>query len=86
MDELFFTGMDILEQTRKLVETATDGVCKGLTDSEREAYLGGVANTLSALQCMLEVDCDGEPIVHISGIESLEEMSIEELEDRFLNN
>ncbi|MEE1303109.1 MAG: hypothetical protein UHD64_10040 [Bacteroidales bacterium] len=86
MDELFFTGMDILEQTRKLVEKATDSVCKGLTDSEREAYLGGVANTLSALQCMLEVDCDGEPIVHISGIEGLEEMSIEELEDRFLNN
>lgn len=84
MDELFFTGMDILKQTRRLVESATDSVCRGLNDSEKEIYLGGVANTLSALQAMLEVDCDGEPIVHISGMEELEEMSIEELENIFL--
>jgi len=84
MDELFFTGMDILEQTRKLVDKATESVCRNLTDSEKEIYLGGVANTLSALQCMLEVDCDGEPIVYIPGIEGLEEMSIEDLEERFL--
>ena len=84
MDELFFTGVDILEQTRKLVVGATDSVCKGLTDAEKEIYLGGVANTLSALQCMLEVDCDGEPLVYIPGIEGFEEMSIEELKDRFL--
>lgn len=84
MDELFFTGMDILKQTRKLIESVTNDVCKGMTDSEREAYLGGVANTLSALQCMLEIDCDGEPIVYIPGIESLEEMTLEELEEIFL--
>ena len=84
MDELFFTGVDILEQTRKLVEGATDSVCKGLTDVEKEIYLGGVSNTLSALQCMLEVDCDGEPLVYIPGIEGFVEMSLEELEDRFL--
>lgn len=84
MDELFFTGVDILEQTRKLVESATDNVCKGLTDAEKEIYLGGVTNTLSALQCMLEVDCDGEPLVYIPGIEGFVEMSLEELEDRFL--
>ena len=35
MNELFFTGMDILEQTRKLVESATDDVCRGLTNSEK---------------------------------------------------
>ena len=84
MDELFFTGVDILKQTRKLVESATDSVCKGLTDAEKEIYLGGVANTLSALQCMLEVDCDGEPLVYIPGIEGFTEMSLEELKDRFL--
>ena len=84
MDELFFTGMDIVSETRKLVESVTDSVCRGMTDSEKEAYLGGIANTLSALQTMLEIDCDGEPIVYIPGIECPEEMSIEELEERFL--
>jgi hypothetical protein len=84
MDELFFTGMDILKQTRKLIESVTDDVCKGATDSEKEAYLDGVVNTLSALKCMLEIDCDGEPIIHIPDIEGIEEMALEELEEIFL--
>lgn len=84
MNELFFTGMDILEQTRKLVESATDDVCRGLTDFEKKIYLGGVANTLSALKCLLEIDCDGEPIVYIPGIVGTEEMALEELEEIFL--
>jgi hypothetical protein len=82
MDELFFTGMDIPKQTRILVEKATDNVCKGMTDSEKKAYLGGIENTLSALQHLLELD--GEPVVHIPYHDGLEEVAIEELEEIFL--
>jgi hypothetical protein len=85
MNELLFTGMDILAQTRKVIEGATDDICRGLADSEKEAYLGGVKNTLSVLQTILEINYDGEPIVHISGYDGIEEMVIEELEEIFLN-
>lgn len=84
MDELLFTGMDILEQTRNVVESATDSVCRGLTTSEKEAYLGGIANTLSALQLLLELDGYDGLIVNIPGLEDIEEMFIDELEEIFL--
>ena len=85
MYELLFTGMDILEQTRQIVESANGTVCRGLTASEKEAYLGGIANTLSALQALLEIDGDYYlPIVHIPGQDEIEEMVVEELEEIFL--
>ena len=83
MNELLFTGMDILKQTRKLVENTTDQACSGLTDAERAAYLGGVANTLSILDALLQLD--EEPVVHIPNFNNIEEMAIGELEEIFLD-
>lgn len=83
MNELLFTGMDILKQTRKLVEDASLKVCRGLTDMEKEIYFGGVANTLNALEGLLTLD--GEPVVHIPNFDEIEEVDIAELEEIFLD-
>ena len=76
--------MDIYKETSNLVESATSDVCKGMTDSEKQAYLCGVKNTLSALHCMLETNFEGELIVNLFGIGTPKEMSIEQLGEAIL--
>lgn len=82
MDELLFTGMDIVAEVNKLLSRVKKSVCDSMTGDQELAYDMGVKNALSALQGLLELD--EEPVVHISGLNAIEEMSIEELEDRFL--
>jgi hypothetical protein len=82
MEEVLFTGMDIPKQTRKFVENVNDSVCDNMTESEKMAYLGGIENTLSALQSLLEI-C-GEPVINISNHDGIEEMTIDEIEEIFL--
>ena len=83
MNELLFTGMDIVAEVNKLLGRVKKNVCDGMTGDQELAYDMGVKNTLSALQGLLELD--EEPVVHISGLNEIEEMDIAELEERFLN-
>lgn len=48
--DLLFTGMDVPNETRRLLEqfTATDG----MTEGELRAYTMGVENTLSATRAL----------------------------------
>lgn len=83
MNELLFSAMDVLKQTRDLVCGISPEVCRSLTVREKQIYFSGVANTLNALDGLLTLD--EEPVVHIPGLEEIEEMDIAELEERFLN-
>lgn len=83
MNELLFTGMDIVAEVNKLLSRVKKSVCDGMTGDQELAYDMGIKNTLSALQGLLEFD--EEPVVHISGLKVIEEMDIAELEERFLN-
>lgn len=82
MDELLFNGMDIISEVNKLLSRVKKSVCDGMTGDQELAYDLGIKNTLSVLQSLLELD--EEPVVHISGLNEIEEMSIDELEEIFL--
>ena len=83
MDELLFNGMDIPNQVEKSLKGFVNQICNGMNDSEKTAFNLGVGNTLAMLRTLLEMD--NEPVVHIKDLKEIEEMDIEELEERFLN-
>ena len=82
MNELLFSAMDIPNEVQKLLDKVEDSVCNGMTESERKAYHCGVSNTLSVMRSLLELD--EEPAVHVTGLDGLVEMDIDELEEIFL--
>ena len=82
MNELIFNGMDIPQEVSKLFKTVVNQVCNGMNESEKTAFNLGVGNTLAILRTLLEMD--GEPTVHIPGLDGIEEMDIEELKGIFL--
>ena len=82
MNELLFNGMDIVVEVNKLLNPITKSTYNDLTGSQELAYDMGVKNTLNALKALLELD--EEPVVHISGLNEIEEMSVEELENIFV--
>lgn len=73
--ELLFTGMDIPNETRKLL-TELD-LTNGMTDGELKAYEMGVENTLRATRALLE-QLD-QPIFHASGYDVVEELDLDDL-------
>lgn len=78
MDELYFIGMDIVEETKTLVDFTTITCTNGMTDSELKAYKLGVKNTISALQAMLTND--EMIVINIPGLDIQTELSIDEVE------
>ncbi len=83
MDELLFNGMDIPNETEKFLKRYMDKLCNEMNESEKMAFNLGVGNTLASLRSILEMD--EEPVVHIKGLNELEEMTLEELEEIFLD-
>jgi hypothetical protein len=79
MSELLFVGMDIVEETKSLVNFSTSICTDGMTESELKAYKMGVANALSALAATLDSE-DGTFVVNINGMEIQEEFDIADLE------
>ena len=79
MNELYFIGMDIVEESKILLDFEDDIITTGMTDDELSAYRMGVKNTLSALKAMLETE-NKQFVVHIPGIEIQEEFDIMDLE------
>lgn len=78
MNELYFLGMDVPEETKYMIDLATITCTDSMTDSELKAYKMGVENTISALKSILEND--GVPVININGLEAPTELSIDELE------
>lgn len=73
--DLLFTGMDVINETRKLLSRFT--VTDGMTDSELKAYEMGVENTLRASEALLEQD--PHIVFHINGYDVMEEFDLDEL-------
>ena len=80
MDELFFVGMDIAEETKSIVNSTASLCTKGMTESELEAYNLGIKNTLSALKGVVYVDAANEFVLNINGLEIPTEFTIDDLE------
>ena len=79
MDELFFVGMDIVEETKSIVNAATPFCTNGMTESEIEAYNLGIKNTLSALQGVIYVDAENEFALNINGLDTPTEFTADDL-------
>ena len=79
MNELYFLGMDIVEETKTLVDFTEITCTNGMAENELAAYSMGVKNTISALKSVLN---DNDlPVININGLEIPTELSIEELEE-----
>lgn len=79
MNELYFLGMDIVEETKTLVDFTEITCTNGMTENELAAYKMGIKNTISALKSVLN---DNDLLViNINGLEIPTELSIEELEE-----
>lgn len=72
--DLLFTGMDVPNETRKLLAQFT--VTDGMTEGELRAYTMGVENTLSATRAILELD---GLVFHATGYDVIEEFDLDEL-------
>ena len=73
--ELLFTGMDVPNETRKLLSKFD--VTNGMTNSALKAYEIGVENTLRATRALLE-QLD-HPVFHASGYDVVEEFDLDDL-------
>lgn len=81
MDELYFLGVDIVEEVKSMVDAITSACTDGMTERELAAYKLGINNVLSVLDSTIY---DGElPVVNIHGMETPTELSIDELEEFF---
>lgn len=79
MNELYFVGMDIVEETRMAVDFSTSICTDGMTENELKAYNLGVSNVMSVLKETLS-STDNKFIVNINDIEIQEEFDIQDLE------
>jgi hypothetical protein len=81
MNELYFIGMDIVEEVKSMVEATMLTCTYGMTENELKAYKLGVQNVLSALDTTIY---DNElTVVNINGMEMPTELSVDELEEFF---
>jgi len=81
MNELYFLGMDVVEETKVLVDFTTITSTDGMTESELKAYKMGIENTISALKATLE--SDDIVVLNIEGLEVPTELSIDEVEEYY---
>ena len=78
MHELYFLGMDIVEETRSISKFNTILCTDGMTESELKAYELGIENTLSVLKSVIERD--GQMItIDIEGLHVPTELTIDEV-------
>ena len=81
MDELYFLGVDIVEEVKSMVDVTMLACTDGMTENELNAYKLGVQNVLSTLDTTVyNTDLI---VVNINGIETPTELSIDELEEFF---
>jgi len=81
MNELYFLGMDIVEEVKSMVNVTMLACTNGMTENELNAYKLGVQNVLSALDTAIY---DTDLIaVNINGMDIPTELSVDELEEFF---
>lgn len=72
--DVLLTGMDIPNETRKLLSRFT--VTDGTTESELKAYRMGVENTIRAMQALINID---QIVFHLEGHDCMEEFDLDDL-------
>lgn len=85
MNELYFLGMDIAKETQSIIDSTTVACTNGMAESEFKAYKLGIANTISALKAVIGHE-DDMAVINIEGIEIPTELSLDEVEEFFLDN
>lgn len=83
MNELYFLGVDIIEETKNMMKLAAVVCTDGMSESELKAYKLGVDNVMSVLQSVLEND--DMIVINMEGLDIPTELSIDNLEDYYLN-
>ena len=79
MHELYFLGMDIVEETRSISKFTTILCTDGMTESELKAYELGIENALSALKSVLATE-HNMAVVNIDGFDIPTELTFDELQ------
>lgn len=83
MNELYFLGMNIVEEVKSMAEATMLMCTYGMEENELRAYKLGVQNVLSALDAMVY---DSEfPVINMNGMDIPTEFSIDELEEFYRN-
>lgn len=82
MNELYFLGMDIVEETRDISKFSTILCTDGMTENELKAYELGIENALSALKSVIATE--GKMVtVNIDGLDAPIELTIDELQEYY---
>ena len=81
MNEVYFLGMDIVEEVKNMIKLSTVLCTDGMAENELKAYQMGVENTLSALDAVIREN--DIPVVDMSGMEIPTELSVDELENYY---
>ena len=84
MEELYFLGIDIIEETKTIMNLTSDACTDGMSESELKAYQLGVTNVFSILESVLQSE-DEMIIINMNGLEVATELSIDDLEEYYLN-
>lgn len=82
MNELYFLGMDIVEETRHISKFSEIICTDGMTESELKAYQMGIENTLSALKSVIATD-GGMAVINIDGLDTPTELTVDELQEYY---
>jgi hypothetical protein len=82
MNELYFLGMDIAEETKTLVDFITITCTNGMTESELKVYKLGITNTISALKSVIGKE-NNILVINIEGLEIPTEFSMDEIEEYY---
>lgn len=82
MNELYFLGMDIVEETRSISKFSTIICTNGMTESELKAYELGIENALSALKSVIATE-GKMATVNIEGLDAPTELTVDELQEYY---
>lgn len=80
MNELYFLGMDIVEETRTISKFTAILCTDGMTENELQAYNLGIENALSALKSVIERENE-MMVVNIDGLDVPTELTVDELQE-----
>lgn len=82
MNELYFLGMDIVEEVRSISKFSTIICTDGMTESELKAYELGIENALSALKSVIATE-GGMTVINIDGLDVPTELTVDELQEYY---
>lgn len=82
-DDVQFWGSNIPNEVKQIIESSNESVCNSFdNDTQRQAYLLGVENTLSVLKQILDEGVRRDSITfYYPKAETTEEMSVEEINE-----